>query len=208
MIGKSITTIIPIDRLNEETEVLSRIRRGESVDHFETIRQRKDGSLIPISLTVSPIRREDRRRLEEDRARHQRPAARRGGARSGGNAADQSAATAARARPDRAPCFESPQLRDVLPAMIALARSLLDADAYTLWRLNAVEGIWEVAASMGLSDSFASNVMSTHQANAIFTVPLTEPLVVHDVRSHPLLEDRKAIFEAEGVHRPAGRSPC
>jgi PAS domain S-box-containing protein len=55
-IGRSITLIIPEDRLNEETTVLSKIRAGQSVDHFETIRQHKDGRLLNISLTVSPIR--------------------------------------------------------------------------------------------------------------------------------------------------------
>ena len=55
MIGKSITTIIPLERIDEEHEVLSRIRSGQTVDHFETIRRRKDGTLIPISLTISPI---------------------------------------------------------------------------------------------------------------------------------------------------------
>ena len=54
-VGRSITMIIPSDRLPEEDEVLSRIRRGLRIDHFDTIRQRKDGTLIPISLTVSPI---------------------------------------------------------------------------------------------------------------------------------------------------------
>jgi PAS domain S-box-containing protein len=54
-IGKSIRMIIPADRQQEEDLVLSRIRAKESVTHFETIRQRKDGSLLPISLTVSPI---------------------------------------------------------------------------------------------------------------------------------------------------------
>ena len=56
-IGKHITLIIPEDRRDEETEVLRRITAGESVEHFETIRRRKDGSPIDISLTVSPIRR-------------------------------------------------------------------------------------------------------------------------------------------------------
>jgi PAS domain S-box-containing protein len=55
-IGRSITLIIPEERLHEEDEVLSRIRRGLRVDHFETVRRRKDGTLIPISLTVSPVR--------------------------------------------------------------------------------------------------------------------------------------------------------
>jgi PAS domain S-box-containing protein len=55
-IGQSIRIIIPEGRQDEEDEVLGRIARGESVDHFETIRRRKDGSEIFISLTVSPIR--------------------------------------------------------------------------------------------------------------------------------------------------------
>jgi PAS domain S-box-containing protein len=61
MIGKSITRIIPDDHMAEEKEILSRIIRGERVDHFETIRRRKDGSLVDISLTISPIRDSDGR---------------------------------------------------------------------------------------------------------------------------------------------------
>ena len=59
MIGTSIRKIIPADRQFEEDEVLAQIRRGQKVDHFETIRQRKDGSLVPISLTVSPVINEE-----------------------------------------------------------------------------------------------------------------------------------------------------
>ena len=59
MIGRSIRTIIPDDRQGEEDDVLAHIRRAERVDHFETIRRRKDGSLLPISLTVSPIKDDD-----------------------------------------------------------------------------------------------------------------------------------------------------
>ncbi|HVN27976.1 MAG TPA: PAS domain S-box protein [Candidatus Binataceae bacterium] len=55
-IGKHITLIIPRDRWPEEDDVLARIGRGERVDHFETIRQTKDGRLLNISLTVSPVR--------------------------------------------------------------------------------------------------------------------------------------------------------
>jgi PAS domain S-box-containing protein len=56
MIGKSIRTIIPDALQSEEDDVIARIRRGERVEHFETVRRRKDGTLIPISLTISPIR--------------------------------------------------------------------------------------------------------------------------------------------------------
>jgi PAS domain S-box-containing protein len=59
MIGKSITVLIPADRLHEEADVLGRIRRGERIEHYETVRLRKDASLVDISLTVSPIKRAD-----------------------------------------------------------------------------------------------------------------------------------------------------
>src|SRR4051812_11572042 len=54
-VGRSIRMIIPLDRQHEEDYVLGQIRSGQAVRHYETLRQRKDGSLIPISLTVSPI---------------------------------------------------------------------------------------------------------------------------------------------------------
>jgi PAS domain S-box-containing protein len=54
--GNSITLIIPSDRLYEEEEILSRLRRGEQIDHFETVRRAKDGRLIDISVTISPVR--------------------------------------------------------------------------------------------------------------------------------------------------------
>jgi PAS domain S-box-containing protein len=57
-VGQPVTLLIPVDRQDEEPFILGRIRRGESVDHYETIRQTKDGRLIDISLTVSPIRNE------------------------------------------------------------------------------------------------------------------------------------------------------
>ena len=56
VVGKSITIIIPQDRLDEEPQILARLRRGERVDHFETIRQTKHGARIHISATISPIR--------------------------------------------------------------------------------------------------------------------------------------------------------
>ncbi|HWJ55921.1 MAG TPA: PAS domain S-box protein, partial [Vicinamibacterales bacterium] len=55
-IGRNITMLIPEDRLHEEAEVLARIRAGFPVEHFETVRRHKDGQLLSISLTVSPIR--------------------------------------------------------------------------------------------------------------------------------------------------------
>lgn len=56
LIGQSVRILIPPDRQAEEDEILARIRRGERVDHFETVRLAKDGRPIDISLTVSPVR--------------------------------------------------------------------------------------------------------------------------------------------------------
>ena len=81
-IGRHITLIIPADRLAEENDVLARIRRGERVDHFDTVRVTRDGRLVDVSITVSPVKDSsgriigaskiardisERRRLEEQR---------------------------------------------------------------------------------------------------------------------------------------------
>jgi PAS domain S-box-containing protein len=59
IIGRSILTLIPTDRQDEEAEIIGRIRQGERIHHYETVRQHKDGHLIDLSLTVSPIKRAD-----------------------------------------------------------------------------------------------------------------------------------------------------
>lgn len=55
IIGKSIMTLVPQDRHDEEVGILERVRRGEHIQHYETLRQRKDGSLVWVSLTISPL---------------------------------------------------------------------------------------------------------------------------------------------------------
>ena len=56
VIGKSILLLIPPERHSEEAEILTRTRHGQSIDHYETVRRRKDGTLIDVSLTISPIK--------------------------------------------------------------------------------------------------------------------------------------------------------
>jgi PAS domain S-box-containing protein len=82
-VGRHITLIVPPERLAEEGEVLARIRRGERIDHFETVRVAKDGQLRAVAITVSPIKDAagrlvgaskiarditDRHRLEQERS--------------------------------------------------------------------------------------------------------------------------------------------
>jgi two-component system CheB/CheR fusion protein len=56
IVGKSILTLIPPERQHEEPQIIERIRRGERLDHYETVRRRKDGTLFDISVTVSPLK--------------------------------------------------------------------------------------------------------------------------------------------------------
>jgi len=56
VVGKPVTILMPPERFDEEPGILARLRRGERIEHYETVRRRKDGSLIDISLTISPIR--------------------------------------------------------------------------------------------------------------------------------------------------------
>jgi PAS domain S-box-containing protein len=55
-IGQPITMIIPLDRRDEETRILARLRQGQRIDHFDTVRVRKDGTKLEISLTISPVK--------------------------------------------------------------------------------------------------------------------------------------------------------
>jgi PAS domain S-box-containing protein len=57
-VGQQITLIIPQDRLEEETAILERLRRGERIQHYETVRLRKDGKRVDVSLTISPLKDE------------------------------------------------------------------------------------------------------------------------------------------------------
>src|SRR5215469_15690721 len=59
IVGEPVMLLTPEDRQNEELEFLARLRRGERIDHYDTVRRHKDGRLIEVSLTVSPVKDED-----------------------------------------------------------------------------------------------------------------------------------------------------
>jgi PAS domain S-box-containing protein len=76
-VGRPISMIIPPDRMHEEYEILARLKRGERTEHFETVRLHKSGRLIPVSVTVSPVRAPDGRvigasKIARDRTEQQR----------------------------------------------------------------------------------------------------------------------------------------
>jgi PAS domain S-box-containing protein len=56
IVGKSVVALIPTDRQSEEARIIARLQKGERIEHFETVRKRKDGTLIDVSLTISPVK--------------------------------------------------------------------------------------------------------------------------------------------------------
>ena len=73
VVGQHVSMLMPPEAIEDTEAILGRVRRGEKVDHYQTRRRRKDGTIIDVSLTVSPIRdadRSDRRRLEDRPGHH------------------------------------------------------------------------------------------------------------------------------------------
>jgi len=195
-VGQSITILIPHDRLGEEDMVLGRIRRGERVEHFDTIRRRKDGTFVPISLTVSPIRDaagtivgaskiardiSERRRFEQQLEDLQRRL--------------MSLAVAS------ASILGSPERGAVASAAIEVARDVFAADGYAVWRID-IEGAWRVVRSLGISDDFASRAI-LRGAKGAPVVPFAEPFLCDDVETASMVGDMRDAYRREGIRSMA-----
>ena len=153
-VGQSITILIPHERLGEETETLERIRRGETLESFETVRRRRDGALIEISLSVSPIRDASgtvigASKIARDITEHRR-------IESALQTLQQRLMGLATAS---AGILASPEVEAVIAATIAQARDAFAANGCALWRAED-RGAWKVAGSFGLSDAFDARVIA------------------------------------------------
>jgi PAS domain S-box-containing protein len=190
-IGRSITMLIPFDRMSEEDLVLSRISRGERVPPFDTVRWRKDGTAVHVSVSVSPIRDASGQivgasKIARDISQRKRIEAELQEVRSRLTSLAAAAGS----------ILESPDVDAVLGATIVVAQEVFSSDGYALWRIDHT-GSWRVARSSGVSESFAARVIP---AGSDARVPFSEPLAVEDVRTLPLLpaETRDACTE-EGI---------
>ena len=199
-IGRSMRIIIPADRQSEEDDVLSRIRRGEAVRHFETMRRHKDGHLLPISLSISPVCAVDgtvigASKIARDISDRKRAEAALAAVRAAQEDLQRRLIALVAASGS---LLGSPRVDDVLPATLRLARDLVPADAHAVWRLDMTSGRWAVAAQDGVSDAFVHSIES-HRGTVVGPVPFSEPLVVEDVHSLPALEGRRDAYDREGI---------
>ncbi len=194
-VGQSIRMVIPADRQSEEDLVLSRIRRGQRVDHFETQRCRRDGERFDVSITVSPIRTPDGRvvgaskiaRDISDRRRSERALAE---ARAEQVDLRRRLTTIIDAS---GRLLMSPRTDDVLPALLAVAREVLPSDAVAVWRAD--EGQWRVAASHGLGAAFIDTSTTAPTPGPAF---IGELLVLESL-DDPLVSPRLDAYAREGI---------
>ena len=179
--------------------MLRRIARGESVVHFETVRRRKDGSLLPISVSISPMRDASGRVIGASKIARDITERRR---------ADEALAAAERARSDlqhrllalvgaSTSLLGSPRVEDVVPASLALASSLIAADGYALWRLDAPSHAWRIESYSGVSDDFARRLVTSDRNLA--PAASAEPVIAEDVTTDPRLLGRLEAFRFEGI---------
>jgi PAS domain S-box-containing protein len=191
IVGKPVTTLIPTDHLDEEPKILNRIRHGERVQPYETIRQRKDGSLVDISLTVSPIRDATGKvigaskiaRDISDRKRAEQALARR--------AAEQSAL-----RQFTDSLYRAKSLTDIYePALEAIVRAIGCERASIL--LFDDSGAMRFVAWRGLSESYRQ-IAESHSPWARDVID-PDPICIGDVEAADIEPALKAVVKAEHI---------
>ena len=192
-VGRSITMVIPSDRLGEEEFVLQRIRDGQLVEHFDTIRCRKDGTSVAVSLTISPIRNSsgtiigaskiarnisERKRIEQELEQLQQRLMALTGA--------------------SASILGSPDVDGVLSATIELARGVFSSDGYAIWRAGLDS--WRIVRSYGVSDAFAERIVQrSPEPDGGPGAPFSEPLVCEDIDTVPGVAALRDAYHREGI---------
>ena len=184
MIGRAVSVLIPTDRHGEDRDLMRRIERGESVEHFETMRRRKDGSLVSVSLTVSPLRDHTGRvlgasKIARDvtqRTRHE---------------AQQHALYELAASVNRAEAL--PEIYDA--ALTAMCRSQ-EADRAAILLCDG-EGVMRFAAWRGLSEPYRRAVEGHSPWAGGDSSP--QPVTIEDVVRARLVPELREAIEREGI---------
>lgn len=190
MIGRHISSIAAPEVVEEIPKILARIASGERVDHYETRRRRKDGQILTVSLTVSPIRDATGRIV--------------GASKIARDITERKYTEEALRELERqlmllieasSALLASPESEEVMRTIVRLAERFVSADAHSVWSADT-SNIWRLRSSSGLSDDYLRP--PTIQASAADNVP-TKPLIVEDVASDSFLGQRREALLREGV---------
>ena len=190
-VGKSITILIPPPLLDEEPRILARIRRGESIEHYETVRRRKDGTLLDIALTISPVR--DRRGTIVGASKIARDitARKRTEAMIARHAEEQSALFQFTNR-----LYRTTSLADVHDAGLDAIAGALHSQRAAILRCDG-DGRMRFVAWRGLSDRYRAAVDGYSPWPADERNP--EPVCIADVAASELAPALKAALKREGI---------
>lgn len=191
ILGEPIATLAVPDRADEMPNILDRIRRGERVDHYETKRRTKDGRVLSISLTVSPIRDASGTVI--------------GASKVARNITEQKTAEETRRALERelmllieasGTLFASPRTEDAVRRILETAKQSIVADAYAVWRKESTGQVWKLIVSSGLSEEYHAAALrdgATGQG-----LP-PQPVAIEDVEQFPLVQHRADLYRAEGI---------
>jgi PAS domain S-box-containing protein len=184
IIGKPISLVIPPERQDEETRILTRIKRGERVDHLDTVRQNKDGRSIEVSLTVSPIMDATGTVVGASKIARDITERRR----------SEKAQAALYQFTDR--LFRSASVADVYEAALDAIVRALDCERASILIFDHA-GIMKFVASRGLSEGYCRAV----EGHSPWTRETKEPqpIAIDDIDRAELDEALRATVKAEGI---------
>ncbi len=191
-IGRSINIIVPTALLDEEEQVLDSVRHGTAVE-IETMRQHKNGALVPVSLAVSPVKDATGRivgvaKIARDIGLRKRHESQQAELHRRLTALVQASAS----------LLHSLDSEAVQTATLKLAEQLLRADGYALWATDVDGSAWRPLKTHGLSSTFAERVLRSSDNAA--ELSFSRALAVEDVAAEPLLERHREQYRAEGIH--------
>lgn len=190
-IGRSILLIIPADRRQEEATILNKLKRGERIDHFETVRRRKDGSLLDISLTISPIKDSAGRVIGASKVARDITAQKAAERALADGARQQRALFHLADRLHRSACIE-----DVYAAALDSISAGLRGDRASIL-LRDERGVMRFVSWRGLSGHYRRAVEGHSPWPAGAEDP--EPVLINDLAKADLGEELRATLKAEGI---------
>lgn len=190
-VGQSITLIIPEDRLEEEKSIVERIKRGERIQHFETVRRRKDGSMIDVSISVSALRDGLGNIIGASKIARDISARKRSEKALSEAARRQKALFRLADQLHRAASLES-----VFNAALEAIQSSLKCSRASILLCDD-QGVMRFAAASGLSENYRKSVEGHSPWRA--DEPQPEPVSISDIEEAELSDPLKQALRTEGI---------